>query len=54
MPWFRFLVFAAALQFWALRDRVWQRRLFVVTGAVLAFVALDTFYQLVFDFRYIC
>ncbi|MEE8274324.1 MAG: hypothetical protein V3R88_06600, partial [Alphaproteobacteria bacterium] len=48
LPWFRFLVFAAALQFWILSDPVWQRRLVIVTGVVLVFVALDTFYQFVF------
>ena len=48
LPWFRFLVFAAALQFWILSDPVWQRRLVIATGVVLAFVALDTFYQLAF------
>ena len=49
-PWVRFLVFAAALQHWILADDVWRKRLLVCTGAVLAFVAADTFFQFFFSY----
>ncbi len=48
-PWVRFLRFAAALQHWILTDRVWEKRLLVCTGAVLAFVVADTFFQFYFS-----
>ena len=44
-PWIRFVVFAAALQFWVLADDVWRTRLLICTGIVLAFVVVDTILQ---------
>ncbi len=49
VPWVRFVVFAAALQHWVLSDQLRRKRLLVCTGAVLAFVAADTFFQFYFS-----
>ncbi len=49
-PWIRFVVFAAAVQFWVLADGVWRKRLLICTGAVLAFVSADTFFQFYFSY----
>ena len=49
-PWVRFVVFAAALQFWVLNDGVWLKRLLMATGATVGFVAADTIFQFVFSY----
>jgi len=49
-PWVRFVLFAAALQFWVLNDRVWLKRLLISTGATVGFVAADTVFQFVFSY----
>jgi O-antigen ligase len=45
IPWIRFVVFAAAFQHWVITDETWRKRLLVCTGALVAFVAVDTIYQ---------
>ncbi len=49
-PWIRFILFAAALQFWLLNDAVWLKRLLIATGATVGFVAADTVFQYVFAY----
>ena len=49
-PWVRFVLFAAALQFWVLNDGVWLKRLLISTGATVGFVAADTVFQFVFSY----
>ncbi len=49
-PWVRFVLFAAALQFWVLNDGVWLKRLLIATGATVGFVAADTIFQFVFSY----
>ena len=49
-PWIRFVLFAAALQFWVLNDDVWLKRLLIATGATVGFVAADTIFQFVFSY----
>jgi O-antigen ligase len=49
-PWIRFVLFAAALQFWLLNDAVWLKRLLIATGATIGFVAADTIFQYVFSY----
>ncbi|MCH7711210.1 MAG: O-antigen ligase family protein, partial [Proteobacteria bacterium] len=49
-PWIRFVLFAAALQFWVLNDGVWLKRLMIATGATVGFVAADTVFQFVFSY----
>jgi len=49
-PWVRFVLFAAALQFWLLNDGVWLKRLLIATGATVGFVAADTIFQFVFSY----
>jgi O-antigen ligase len=44
-PFGRFVLFAAALQHWLLTDRIMQRRLLMIVGAVVGFVAIDTLVQ---------
>lgn len=43
-PWIRFLIFAAALEYWVL-DEVWMRRLLWTATAAVVFVAGDTWLQ---------
>ncbi len=49
-PWIRFVLFAAALQFWLLNDGVWLKRLLIATGATVGFVAADTVFQYVYSY----
>ena len=44
VAWVRFLIFAAALEFWVL-DRIWMHRLLMMVTAVVVFVAGDALMQ---------